>query len=224
MISQLLRNHKSTLVLDGTIPKQNLLKKICGSKKIICTDGSYSKVIKLGIKVNYVSGDFDSIGSGSIGHDVKINRDEDQYSTDFEKTIALIRSESLGPAIITGFSGGEIDHIMGNIQILVKFFDSKNKHEFCFIDQDNKGNVKIGIVVDDYFRTSHRAGSIVSLTPFPEAIVSSEGLKYPMHKMSLKQTSGLLAIRNETSDNNAFAITIHSGRVLLIADISYLFD
>ncbi|MEQ9115365.1 MAG: thiamine diphosphokinase [Rickettsiales bacterium] len=223
MISQLLKNYNSVIVLDGTVPSKKLLSKLCRRKHVLCADGAYKKVSNYGLHADFISGDFDSLDKNLVDEGIHVNHIEDQNSTDFEKAIDLVRQQQIGPSLITGFSGGEIDHIIGNISILVKFFDKTNKHEFCFLDQDSKGHIKFGMVIHDKFNSELKHKSIISLIPFPEAVVSSIGLKYEMDELELKQTSGLLGLRNETSSNGGFTITVHKGLVLLIADISYLF-
>ena len=46
----------------------------------------------------------------------------DQSHSDFQKALMYMTKHGLLPAIICGISGGHIDHIVNNVNILPKYF------------------------------------------------------------------------------------------------------
>lgn len=217
MIEKILAGYKSVTILNGTLPSERIIKQLTNNKIIIGADSSQELILK-NIVPDILIGDFDSRNINSVA---EIIEDNDQYTTDFEKSIRLLRERQLTPSLVIGFSGGEIDHILGNIHSLIKHHQSNE--ELFFIDQDNKGNIKLGVVVSNYFETFHSPGYKVSIFPFQKAIISTEGLKYPLVHQLIEQTAGTLAIRNETITEEKVKIKVDQGIILVVFDITYIF-
>lgn len=74
----------------------------------------------------YIVGDGDSYTQQQGHGQAKMIAHEDQNFTDFEKCIAFARDVNLLPALVLGMSGGEIDHVLGNMQALVKHGQGKD--------------------------------------------------------------------------------------------------
>lgn len=173
-----LKQSCSLLFLNGqlnTLPP-DLLKNINNYQSVMACDGAWNHLqsSKIANYVEAVVGDGDSLQSPSPPHFIEL---ADQNATDFEK--ALIRLISLGRKSVDVYwaSGGEMDHFLGNLsvaakyhrQITVYFYDAQQC--YFYLESD----CQIGQA------DSHR----LTIYPFPEAVVSSQGLHYEMNDYRL---------------------------------------
>ena len=86
--------------------------------------------LELRKKVNVIIGDFDSIGDTSqIDAQVKIIRNLDQDSTDFDKALAYLIENGVSQVIVYGAGGLSSDHFLGNLSTAM-FWKDKIKIEF----------------------------------------------------------------------------------------------
>lgn len=111
------KNHsyKSILALNGDLPSKSFFN---SSLPLIAADGGVNRLNKLGLMPDVIVGDLDSADSALLMQTEVIYR-PDQNSCDFEKSLDYLKSENLLPAIITGISGGMIDHIMQNMNLFL---------------------------------------------------------------------------------------------------------
>lgn len=173
------------------------------NKYVICADGAYSYAKKMGIKVDLLAGDFDSLAE--IPQNINILRfDSDKDFTDGE--IALDEAVKRGAEKITliGASGGRDDHWYANIMLLYralkKGVNASIKTDTCDIHMFDK-DFKLGVKKGNYF----------SLVPFNGSlhIMNTEGLKYVIKDRTLYQTE-TLGISNITTAETVI-IKVKSG-------------
>lgn len=200
MIETLLSSYKSVIALDS---KEAAKVKIREGIPIIAADGAANW-----IDADYIVGDGDSFESD------KLIRIYDQDRTDFEKCIGFAKEKDLLPALVIGVSGGEIDHIMGNIQILLKHAE---KSSLFFLDPYSNG-LKIGIPLEKgTFQIQMKPEATVSILPFGSCTLSTKGLEWELTDQVLTP-DGLLAIRNRAKSKEAeFHVT--QGKILVIIDL-----
>lgn len=104
-----------------------------------------------------------------------------QQTTDFDKALQYLIEQGIGAADVFWADGGDVDHYLGNLstakhyqkQITLRFF---NQHQCYFLLSSEQPSQLI--------LTGARSHTI-SLYPFPQAQVSSQGLAYPLEKMTL---------------------------------------
>jgi|JI102314A2RNA_FD_contig_31_8180446_length_540_multi_7_in_0_out_0_1 thiamine pyrophosphokinase len=130
MIEALLSSYKSVIVLDGDISKT--FPELRLNVVVIAADGAGSRV-----NADYIVGDGDSLDERFTS---RLVLNPDQNTTDFEKCIEFAKSKDLLPALVIGMGGGEIDHVLGNAQVLLKHAE---KCSLFFLDAFSKG-LKIG--------------------------------------------------------------------------------
>lgn len=214
----ILNSYKTVAILDGILPTTKLLARINWRSKVIAVDGALIKAQAHGIKVDYLVGDLDAIRASkfAVPDGIKIHHDPDQDSCDFEKCIAMTRAERLGPTLVIGISGGEIDHIISNIHVLIKHH--RQDGEFFFLDNDG-GKVKLGIALTKSQKISCEVGRNVSIFPYPDAVITTSGLQYPLENAYINQTKGVLCSRNKTIAEE-MEIIVHQGVVLVILDVT----
>lgn len=204
MTCNYLNKARSVIILNGNIPNLEFTDKI-----IIAADGAAHK---LNITPHYVIGDMDS--SSNFDLNSKYIKIDDQNSTDFEKCLNFVTKNNLTPTLIIGMSGGEIDHALNNIYSFMKY--SKN-NEIYFLDEDENNKLKFGIALKNIMNFEVKTNAKISIMPFPEAIISSYGLKWELNKtkLSLEYTSSRnFAVKEDIE------LTLISGQALAIISIS----
>ena len=189
----------------------------------MAADGAVDKMNKIGLQPDYIIGDGDSFTEKTCGSGVKIVRMTDQNSTDFEKCIAFAKNNNLLPSLILGINGGEIDHILGNIQALLKHSDGLDLYFLDFYPKYNTGDTRLGMklgfpLTNQKFRTKIKKGTTVSILPFYPTRITSKGLYWELSDQLLKP-NGILGIRNK-AHSDFMEIHVIEGRVLVVLDIT----
>ncbi|WP_250296864.1 thiamine diphosphokinase [Wolbachia endosymbiont of Oedothorax gibbosus] len=102
-------------MLNGEIPGSSFFKQ---GIPIIAVDGGANRLVSIGVQPDLVIGDLDSVNP-----DLRANLNTvhlpDQDYCDFSKAIAHLKTMKLLPSIITGITGGAIDHILQNINVFL---------------------------------------------------------------------------------------------------------
>jgi thiamine pyrophosphokinase len=214
-----INNYKSILLLGGDLPSARILSKLNWQVKVVAADSGLIGAIHNNLRVDCAIGDLDSINSSGleIPDYIKVIKDLDQNTTDFEKAIGFLRSNKITPTLILGISGREIDHTINNIHSMVKHYQ-KNE-ELFFLDSIKDDNTKIGMVISGDLNLSCRPNSIVSIFPYPTANISATGLQYQLQQTYLEQCQGVLAARNITTGTE-LCLSVHQGKILLVMDLA----
>lgn len=212
------RDYKSLLFLNGELPEQMPWEAIRASPlPMVAADGALYRLLEKGIRPHYAIGDFDHF-TDPVPEGVTQHHIADQDSTDFEKCIGVMRDLSLTPALIFGIAGGELDHTLGNLHTLVKYY--RHNGEWDAIDYDSRHHTKLITVITGHYRFDTLPDATISLFPFPSATLTSEGLRYPLQRLTLHQTTGIGGWRNEASESSV-ALTVHEGVALVIRNITH---
>lgn len=139
-----------------------------------------------------------------------------QDFTDFEKALQYATAQGLSAVDVFWASGGEMDHFLGNLSVAAKYATTINTRFFdgrqCYFllmqttATDQQTTVISGI--------NNRG---VSLYPFPEARLSSRGLRYELDDLLLNQH------RQQSLRNHAIAdrVVLHwRGNVWVFISLS----
>lgn len=210
-LNNIFKSIKSIICLNGAIPSKDYFTRT-PHLPIIAADGAGSELIKMGIIPNLIVGDLDSIDKEILGAYTDIICIPDQNSTDFEKTLLIVRERNLFPCLIYGATGQESDHTLYNLNIMAEY---SQHYKIIFHDSACDTKEKYGIFVRDTLIGELDINSKISLLSFTSAIVSSEGLMWDLTNMQLspKVSSTRNAIKS-----SKFKITIHNGNALVIFD------
>lgn len=174
---------------------------------IIAADGAYNKLIAKNIIPKLVVGDFDSIKNMDYSL-TEFIKHADQNLCDFEKCILQVQKLNLGPSLIVGGFGLEPDHCFNNLTLLAKYSKSLSMTFYAHNSWTK--------FITTTFQFSGEVASKVSIMPFPEALVSSSGLKWELNRHKLSITSNTSA-RNEIL-NGEVRIEILEGSALIISE------
>jgi thiamine pyrophosphokinase len=182
---------RALVIANGEPPKKMRLQALLREADVVlCADGGANIALKLGVVPDAIIGDLDSIHAETLVkfHKVPTYRDSDDGTTDLEKTIAWAIKEKFDHVTVIGASGKRLDHAIGNLGVLAKFYPD--------------AVVKL---VDDFGELTYvgrsltveaKKGETVSLIPLNrcEGIVT-DGLRYALTGETLE-----LGVREGTSN------------------------
>lgn len=191
-------------------------------ERVICVDGALEQMERLKLPFDDLVGDFDSVDKGILegfldrrereGLPVRIHRfrpEKDNTDTDIAITLAL--SEGAREITLLGATGTRIDHLLGNIHLLLKplragvpayIYDEYNK--IYFMEEETR------------FYKKELYGSYISFVPFGGDVrgVTQIGFKYETHKVDFCMGESL-GISNELVAEEG-RVSFESGRFLVI--------
>ncbi len=190
------QQYRSIVVLNGEIPDSSFFKR---DIPIIAVDEGANKLLSIGVQPDLVVGDLDSVNL-----DLRANLNTiylpDQDYCDFSKAMAHLKTVKLLPSIVTGITGGAIDHILQNINV--------------FLSTDSIFYTPIPPMVGYILQKSITHFSLpkdtkISLLGMPTAQISTKGLKWELHLSNLA-FPGKNSCFNRSLSNEVY-IEVHSG-------------
>ena len=171
MLNNAITNSKTILCLNSTLPDDS---KLYEGKYIIATDGAANRLHTLGIIPNLIIGDFDSIDPAEHKNVTQIHS-PDQNQSDFQKALSHIKEHELGPFIVFGVNDGLLDHIICNISLIAE-------HDCTFYAPPILG---CSISSKGVHNFAAGKNSKISIMGLPNAVISSQGLKWELNKTPL---------------------------------------
>jgi thiamine pyrophosphokinase len=200
---------RALVIANGEPPKKQLLQSLAReSGVVICADGGANTALKFGILPDVIVGDLDSIHAEALVkfHKVPTYEDRDDESTDLEKAIAWALKQKYDHIVVIGASGRRIDHSVGNLGVLPKFYPDA---VIRFIDDLGElVYVGRGITFDA------KRSDVISLIPLSRCEgITTQGLKYALDDEALE-----LGVREGTSNvvvNTPVTIKVQKGHLLL---------
>lgn len=192
--------------------------------RLIAADGGANCIMDSGFLPQVLIGDLDSINPENLeicrkqGTQIipyPSEKDETDlelaltYAVEFiEKKKAEMEEQRVKEIFLLGATGGRIDHLLGNLSLMIGFFKRGYRIHMKDPDQElwllqGQGNLQ------------GKKGQKLSLIPVTEqAIVRTEGLYYPLYEESLRQDSPR-GISNVFLGEDAL-IEVSKGTVLVI--------
>jgi thiamine pyrophosphokinase len=200
---------RALVIANGEPPKKQLLQSLAReSGVVICADGGANTALKFGILPDVIVGDLDSIHAEALVkfHNVPTYEDRDDESTDLEKAIAWALRQKYDHIVVIGASGRRIDHSVGNLGVLPKFYPDA---VIRFIDDLGElVYVGRGITFDA------KRSDVISLIPLSRCEgITTQGLKYALDDEALE-----LGVREGTSnvvESTPVTIKVQKGHLLL---------
>jgi len=194
----------------GTVPRVT----IPSGAVVVAADGGVELALELGVAVDVVVGDLDSIASGSLETleraGVRIERHpHEKDATDL--ALALDAAMGLGPRriVLVGAAGGRLDHLLGELLLL-------GAEDYADVEIDAHLGAAAVHVVRGERSLVGTPGELVSLHALhgPAVGVVTEGLLYPLRGETL-------AAGSSRGISNVFAaeearISLERGVVLVL--------
>ena len=128
-----------------------------------------------------------------------------------ELAVELAVSKGYKNIILTGASGSRLDHTLGNILLMEKYF--KDGVNISIIDNNNEMKI---ISDNSELFIEYKEGYFISIIPITEFIqgLCLEGFKYNLDNVDVERGS-TLCISNQIKDNKG-KITLKKGRAIVI--------
>ncbi len=201
--------------IDNIFLKEHMLKE--NYSLIIVADSGLEAVDRLGIKVDHIVGDFDSVSQDLLEKynktSVEIHRfSKEKDKTDTEIAIDLALMQDPARIDIIGAIGSRVDHTVANINLLL--LPLGKGIEANILDANNRIYLKDkGFTIDK----ASQFGKYISLIAFfgPVEDLILKGFKYPLDGIKLDFASSL-GISNEIVDERA--IVEFSRGILLVVE------
>ena len=194
----------------GDPPPASVLEGFPESAYVIAADSGFDHATRLGVKVDLLVGDLDSISTAGL----EIAGAIEQHPTDKNATdlaIALDAATRRMPSrvIVVGGAGGRIDHFLANAALLTASEYSGLKLSWL------PGDAVVH-VVRDRIELSGSPGDIVSLLPYggPARGVSTDGLRWPLIDAVLAPGTSL-GVSNQMIDMKA-TVELTTGVLLTV--------
>jgi thiamine pyrophosphokinase len=179
-------------------------------------DGALEDVLALNIKIDLLSGDFDSISSDledirKIQFPIEIINTPDQNKTDLEKGLEILIEKGFPAVNVLWATGKRADHFYSNFHTLAKF---ASLIKITFID--DYGLIFPLLPLPNIYKKWHTANSIISLMPFPIASgVNSHNLLFELNNEALS-ISEKIGTSNAVAKNGVVEISLQSGVLLIM--------
>lgn len=178
---------------------------------IIAADGGQNRAREFGLQPDCVIGDFDSTTLNEDFDCLYITYPAEKDLTDTEAALTHALEKGCRNVILLGGMGGRLDHTMGNIGLLDKYYSSFDHMEFI----DGKNRMEL---LKDSGRTLKRDTrykyfGLVSLNAEASGI-DIRGAKYELTGASLERAS-TLGVSNEFSEDTV-EICVREGTLLIV--------
>jgi thiamine pyrophosphokinase len=216
------------VVADGDVPPRALLDAtwpgwIEGVTDVIAADGGYLRARSLGLRVDLLVGDLDSLPASTVEQaasaGIPIHRssvDKDESDTELAVLEAIERGADR-VTVLGAFGGPRFDHALANVWLLAHA--ALVGAEVILLD----GTTRVSVVTapDDDGRPVRRSlpgpvGSMVSLLPLGGDAegVTTRGLRYPLagEPLALGPARGISNVRTAPDAS----VTLDRGRMLVI--------
>lgn len=178
---------------------------------IIAADGGQNRAREFGLQPDCVIGDFDSTTLNEDFDCLYITYPAEKDLTDTEAALTHALEKGCRNVILLGGMGGRLDHTMGNIGLLDKYYNSFDHIEFI----DGKNRMEL---LKDSGHTLKRDArykyfGLVSLNAEASGI-DIRGAKYELTGASLERAS-TLGVSNEFSEDTV-DIYVREGTLLIV--------
>ena len=191
---------------------------------VIAADGGLRWAQKLGMHVNVVVGDMDSVDAAALaeveaGGAEIVRHDPDKDATDLELALRLACERGASSITLIGGHGGRLDHFLGNIALLASLPKGVRAQALM-------GETEIFVIHGYGIRGTEEQGVELSLRGEPSQLVSlipwggdavgikTEGLRWPLASESLPLGTSR-GISNEMTGTQA-EVSLESGTLLVI--------
>lgn len=195
---------KACIITGGDISEQFLagyLEKHPEELRIV-VDGALEITHRLGLKPDYIVGDFDTVNQELLkfyDEDIILRHPPEKDQTDTELAIETALNAGCNSLVFFGATGSRLDHSLGNIFLLESLLSRGIEAEI--LNENNKLYLKkCGFTL----KRKKARGDFVSLLPLTETVeeVTLRGFKYPVEQLTFYRER-TLGISNEITEEEA---------------------
>lgn len=168
----------------------------------IVVDGALEVTHRLGIKPDFIVGDFDTVNPDLLEHyekDIILRHPPEKDQTDTELAIETALNAGYDKLVFFGATGSRLDHSLGNIFLLESLLKQGITAEI--LNENNRLYLKNQSFI---LQRHNTRGNYLSLLPLSETVeeVTLKGFKYPVEKLTFYRER-TLGISNEITEEEA---------------------
>ena len=200
----------TTLILSGGGPAPRTA--LPDADYVIAADSGLELAPQLGVTVDLVVGDLDSVSEASLatarteGTAVE-SHPADKDATDLDLALLAAAEGGTDRVVVAGGGAGRIDHLLGVALLLTD-------ERWRGIDVEWHAGTSVAFVVREELAVATRPGDLVSIIPITDSVVSVKGTKWVLDHETLPRGT-TRGISNEAGGDSAH-IEIHQGVALVI--------
>jgi thiamine pyrophosphokinase len=160
----------------GDAPPQSVLERLPADRYVIAADSGFDHAHRLGVEVDLLVGDFDSVSIEGLARARAIERHPtDKDATDLAIALDAALRREPAEVIVVGGAGGRIDHLLANAALLAA-------PEYAEVHLTWLPGQAVIHIVRHRIELSGSPGGLVSLLPYggPARGVRTEGLRWPL--------------------------------------------
>lgn len=177
---------------------------------VIAADSGFGLAAPLGVEVDLVIGDLDSISAADLrragADDVPLETfPADKDATDLELAMLAAMERDADRIVIAGGGAGRLDHLLGVALLLTD-------DRWADVEVEWHAGTTVAVVVRGGRRLPTEPGDLVSLIPMTHCEVSIEGTRWPLHREPLHRGT-TRGISNEAIGDSV-VVDVHSGVAL----------
>ncbi len=177
---------------------------------VICADSGYKNAVKMGVKVDVLVGDFDSLSKipDEVGELIRVPSEKNQTDTQLAVDIALERGAD--EIVLIASTQGRCDHALSALAILEYLYDKKVPASVT------NGQNRIRFIRDSgiiLIRSQYKYFSVITLDKLAKR-VSIDGAKYSLKNRDITRHCQF-AVSNEIVKNAAL-ISVKKGALYVI--------
>ncbi len=205
---------KAFIYTGGNIFKDNITEKPEDGDLKIAADSGYKNAIALGVSVDMLVGDFDSLEHSElegVNENIQIvTVPSEKDFTDTQLAVKLALEKGASYIVIIGGLDGRLDHTISNLAILESLYLQSKRG----LITDGKNRVRY--IKNSSELISRSAFKYLSLLAVDEKVkgVEIEGCKYPLKNATILRKHQF-AVSNEISKNCAL-ISVKKGGIYII--------
>lgn len=185
--------------------------------RVIAVDGGLKAAKELGLVPDVIVGDFDSVDPAVLAFFRKLEHivwevhQPEKDDTDTELALKRAAAMGAGEIVILGATGGRLDHMIGNIQLLYPCLQKGIRASI--VDPQNRLYLIDG---EKIFNKKTVWGNYISFLPFTECVskITLKGFKYPLENKDISVGTSL-CISNELAEEEGI-ITFSDGVLIAV--------
>ena len=199
---------RAAVIANGELPSIATARAFAGDADlVVAADGGADKALALGLRVDVVLGDFDSIGEGTRSQlgEARLRRDADENRTDLQKAVEHCIAAGATRIDILAAGGGRADHALANLSMLTAYRGRAEVHVV-----DDLFDISL---VDGKARVEAPAGTVVSLVAIGQCRgVTTTGMRWDLTDYPLAFSP--YGVHNEVAHSPA-TVAVRAGDLLL---------
>lgn len=207
-----MRVKEAIIIVNGEPLSIEYLRQLSQNKFVLVLDGAYQLACEAGLSIDALLGDFDSIEKEQLAtakaKGIAVIYAPDQNDTDLEKGIHYLDKLNCHKITITCATGFRLDQTLHNIRLLSRYYQPDR-----FLEVFTKKE-RVFLLRDQQIDYSASPGERFALLGAPEAVVTTQGLRYDMDNYALT-FSGNSSVSNQVKKSKVKISVM--GSVLVIA-------